>query len=66
MEQLDGVNLLEVQTSRQLLPRSGRDYWSASTRHLKVIVLRDGKAVWNASHYDVNATAVNKALEANS
>jgi bacillithiol system protein YtxJ len=32
----------------------------------QVIVLRDGKAVWNASHFDVQATAVTKAVESHS
>jgi bacillithiol system protein YtxJ len=29
----------------------------------QVIVFKDGKAVWNASHFDVKAGAVLKALE---
>jgi bacillithiol system protein YtxJ len=32
----------------------------------QVIVLRDGKAVWNASHFDVKADDVLKAVESNS
>ena len=64
MEQLDGVNLLEVQTSRQL-SRELEQITGVQHETPQVIVLRDGKAVWNASHYDVNATAVSKALEAN-
>lgn len=64
MEQLDGVNLLEVQTSRQL-SRELEQITGVQHETPQVIVLRDGKAVWNASHYDVNAAAVSKALEAN-
>lgn len=65
MEKLDDVNLLEVQTAREL----SREVASITgVRHEtpQVIVLRDGKAVWNASHYDVNATSVSQALQANS
>ena len=65
MQQLDGVNLLEVQTCRQLSCEL-EQITGVQHETPQVIVLRDGKAVWNASHYDVNATAVNKALEANS
>ena len=64
MEQLDGVNLLEVQNSRQL-SRELEQITGVQHETPQVIVLRDGKAVWNASHYDVKATAVSKALEAN-
>jgi bacillithiol system protein YtxJ len=58
------VNLLEVQAvpdlSRELEGLTG-------VRHEtpQVILLRDGKAVWNASHFDVNAASVSKALESN-
>lgn len=65
MEQLDGVNLLEVQTAREL-SRDLEEITGVQHETPQVIVLRDGKAVWNASHFDVNATAVNEALEANS
>ena len=65
MEKVDGVNILEVQSardvSRELANRTG-------VRHEtpQVIILRDGKAVWNASHFDVTAADVKKALESNS
>ena len=32
----------------------------------QVIVLRDGKAVWNASHFDVTAASVTQAVESHS
>jgi len=64
MEQLDGVNILDVQQSRDLSAElaniTGIEHESP-----QVIVLKDGKAVWNASHYDVKAGAVTAALQAN-
>ena len=65
MEKLDDVNLLEVQSAREL----SREVASITgVRHEtpQVILLKDGKAVWNASHYDVNARSVSEALQANS
>jgi bacillithiol system protein YtxJ len=65
MEKVDDVNILEVQSardvSRELATRTG-------VRHEtpQVIVLRDGKAVWNASHFDVTAADVMKAVESHS
>jgi bacillithiol system protein YtxJ len=65
MEKLDGrVNLIEIQA----VPDLSREVESLTgVRHEspQVILLRDGKAVWNASHFDVNATSVSKALESN-
>ena len=58
----DQVNLLEVQSardvSRELAALTG-------VRHEtpQVIVLRDGKAVWNASHFAIKAAEVIKAVE---
>jgi bacillithiol system protein YtxJ len=65
MEKLEGeVNLLEIQAaqdvSKEVEDRTGIRHESP-----QVIVLRDGKAVWNASHYDVSAGEVKKAVEAN-
>ena len=60
----DQVNLLEIQA----VPELSREVASLTgVRHEspQVILLRDGKAVWNASHFDVNATTVSKALESN-
>ena len=65
MEQVEGVNVLEVQSARdvshELANRTG-------VRHEtpQVIILRDGKAVWNASHFDVKAADVMRAVESNS
>ena len=65
MEKVDGVNILEVQSardvSRELANRTG-------VRHEtpQVIILKDGKAVWNASHFDVTAADVKRAVESNS
>jgi bacillithiol system protein YtxJ len=65
MEKLaDQVNLLEIQAapdlSRELASMTGVRHESP-----QVILLRDGKAVWNASHFDVNAASVSRALESN-
>jgi bacillithiol system protein YtxJ len=64
MEQLENVNLIEVQSSREL-SREVANATGIQHETPQVIVLRDGKAVWNASHFDVSAVAVTKALEAN-
>jgi bacillithiol system protein YtxJ len=65
MEKLDGqVNLIEIQA----VPELSREVESMTgVRHEspQVILLRDGKAVWNASHFDVNVSSVSKALESN-
>jgi bacillithiol system protein YtxJ len=65
MEQLDDVNLLEVQSAREL-SQDLAAITGVQHETPQVIVLRDGKAVWNASHYDVSVAAVTKALQANS
>lgn len=65
MEKLgDRVNLLEVQA----VPDLSREVESLTgIRHEtpQVILLRDGKAIWNASHFEVNADSVSRALESN-
>lgn len=63
MEKLeDQVNMIEVQAapelSRELATMTGVRHESP-----QVILLRDGKAVWNASHFDVNAATVSRALQ---
>jgi bacillithiol system protein YtxJ len=65
MEKLEDVNLLEVQTARELSSELAE---ITGVRHEtpQVIVLRSGKAVWNASHYGVKARAVSEAMQANS
>jgi bacillithiol system protein YtxJ len=64
MEKLDNVNLLEIQSARDLSQEvasvTGIEHESP-----QVIILKDGKAVWNASHYSIKAVAVVDAVEAN-
>ena len=65
MEKFEGeVNILEVQSARDV-SRELADLTGVRHETPQVIVLRDGKAVWNASHFDVTANGVAKALEAN-
>lgn len=64
MEQLEGVNLLEVQTAREL-SREIASTTGVEHETPQVIVIRNGKAVWNASHSNVKAVAVTEALRAN-
>jgi bacillithiol system protein YtxJ len=64
MQKLDGeVVLVEVQNARQV-SRELADRTGIRHESPQVIVFRNGKAVWNASHYDVKAQAVTRALEA--
>ena len=65
MEKLDGVNLLEVQSAREI-SRELANLTGVRHETPQVIILRDGKAVWNASHFDVKAADVLKAVESNS
>jgi bacillithiol system protein YtxJ len=63
MEKLEGqVNLLEVQSARDV-SRELADMTGIRHETPQVIVFKDGKAVWNASHFDVKAGAVLTALE---
>jgi len=63
MEKIEGqVNLLEVQSARDV-SRELADLTGIRHETPQVIVLKNGKAVWNASHFDVKAGAVLKALE---
>jgi bacillithiol system protein YtxJ len=63
MEKVEAdVNLLVVQTAREI-SRELANLTGVRHETPQVIVLRDGKAVWNASHFDVLAAAVAKALE---
>jgi len=65
MQKLDSeVVLVEVQNARQV-SRELADRTGIRHESPQVIVFRNGKAVWNASHYDVRAHAVTKVLEAN-
>jgi len=65
LENLENVNLLEVQTAREL-SRELAAITGVEHETPQVIVLRNGKAVWNASHYEVKASAVAEAMQANS
>jgi bacillithiol system protein YtxJ len=66
MQKFEGdVNILEVQSARDI-SRELADLTGVRHETPQVIVLRDGKAVWNASHFDVTANDVAKALAANS
>jgi len=66
MEKLEGqVNLLEVQSARDV-SRELADLTGIRHETPQVIVFKDGKAVWNASHYDIKAGAVLKVLETHS
>jgi bacillithiol system protein YtxJ len=62
MEKLDNVNILEVQSARDV-SRELADVTGVRHETPQVIVLRDGKAVWNASHFEVTADDVLKAVE---
>ena len=64
MEKLDGVNLLEVQAAPEI-SREVEKMTGVRHESPQVILMRDGKAVWNASHFDVNAASVSRALESN-
>jgi len=61
----DPVNILEVQSGREI---SRELATMTGIRHEtpQVIVFRDGKAVWNASHFDVKAADVMKAVASHS
>jgi bacillithiol system protein YtxJ len=62
MEKFEGqVNLLEVQSAREV-SRELANLTGIRHETPQVIVLRDGKAVWNASHFDVTAGDVAKAV----
>ena len=65
MEQVDGVNILEVQSAREV-SRELANLTGIRHETPQVIVLRDGKAVWNASHFDVKAADVMKAVQSHS
>ena len=66
MEKLEApVNILVVQFAREI-SRELANLTGVRHETPQVIVLRDGKAVWNASHFDVQAGAVTKAVETHS
>lgn len=57
----DGVPLIDVarakDVAREVAERTGVRHESP-----QVLVLRDGRAVWSASHYDITADAVQDAV----
>ena len=59
------VNILEVQSAREV-SRELANMTGIRHETPQVIVLRDGKAVWNASHFEVQAGAVTEAVESHS
>ena len=65
MEKFENVNLLIVQSAREL---SHEVATITGVQHEtpQIIVLKDGKAVWNASHYNVKAASISEVLEAHS
>jgi bacillithiol system protein YtxJ len=66
MEKVEAdVNILVVQSAREV-SRELANLTGVRHETPQVIVLRDGKAVWNASHFDVQAGAVAEALELHS
>ena len=64
MEKLEDVNLLEIQAAPEI-SREVEKLTGVRHESPQVILLRDGKAVWDASHFDVNAASVSQALESN-
>jgi bacillithiol system protein YtxJ len=66
MEKVEAeVNILVVQ-SAQAISRELANLTGVRHETPQVIVLRYGKAVWNASHFDVQAVAVTEAILTNS
>lgn len=65
MQKVDDVNILEVQSAREI-SRELANLTGVRHETPQVIILRDGKAVWNASHFDVTAAEVKRAVETNS
>jgi bacillithiol system protein YtxJ len=65
MEKLENqINLLEIQAVPEL-SRALESLTGIRHESPQVILLRGGKAVWNASHFDVSAASVSKALASN-
>ena len=58
------MNLLEIQAAPEI-SREVEKLTGVRHESPQVILLRDGKAVWDASHFDVNAASVSLALESN-
>jgi len=66
MEKVDEqVNILEVQTAREI-SRELANLTGVRHETPQVIVLRNGRAVWNASHFEVTAHGVTQAVQSHS
>lgn len=66
MEKVEAeVNILVVQSAREI-SRELANLTGVRHETPQVIVLRYGKAVWNASHFDVQAVAVIEAVQTHS
>ena len=66
MEKVEAdVNILVVQSAREI-SRELANLTGVRHETPQVIVLRYGKAVWNASHFDVQAVAVTEAVQTHS
>lgn len=65
MQKLDAeVSMVDVNSSRNISEEFAK-LTGIKHESPQVIVMRNGNAVWNASHYDVQARAVKDAVEAN-
>ena len=58
------VSLIEVQTAREISSELA-SVTGIQHESPQVIILRNGNAVWDASHFDIRTTAVLDALAAN-
>lgn len=58
------VNLVEIQSARSVSEEVEKQL-GVPHESPQVIVLRRGKAVWNASHFQIKATEVSAAVENN-
>ena len=66
MTHFDGeVALVEVQSARAV-SREIEEKTGVAHESPQVIILRDGKVIWNASHWRVKAEAVEDAIRNNS
>ena len=64
MAEFDGeVALIEVQRAREL-SREIESRLGVAHESPQVLVLRNGRVVWNASHFKITATAVAEAVRA--
>ena len=65
LEKLEAeVSMIVVQTAREVSQELA-EITGVGHETPQVIILRNGSAVWDASHFDVKATAVLVALQAN-